>query len=323
MRKARTLWDGELDIHMRTALTVSILLVLFVPTLIKAQNATVKLWPNGAPGARDDPGYREETIMDNGRPRVAKVTDPVLLVYLPPAEKANGTAVVICPGGGYGRLAIDHEGYDIAAWFNEVGIAGIVLKYRLPSDAIMQDKSVGPLQDAQEAIRVVRRRAAGWKIDPNKIGIMGFSAGGHVAATASTRHSDPVYSPADSTSARPDFSILMYPVISFQQSVTHLGSRTSLIGRDPSQAQVDRYSNELQVNAETPPAFLVHSTDDTAVPVANSVLYYQALVKNRIPAELHIYQKGGHGYGLAKDRGTESGWPEACRNWLSARGLIN
>ncbi len=307
---------------MRTLMTLSILAGLILPTLTFAQQASVKVWPNGPPGARQDPNYREETIMDNGRPRVSKVTDPVLLVYLPAPEKANGTAVVICPGGGYGRLAIDHEGYDIAAWFNEVGIAGIILKYRLPSEVIMEEKSVGPLQDAQEAIRIVRRRAAEWKLDPQKIGIMGFSAGGHLAATASTRHSDPVYTPADSTSARPDFSILMYPVISFQQEVTHRGSRTALVGREPSQAHVDRFSNELQVNGQTPPAFLVHSTDDTAVPVANSLLYYQALVKNGVPAEIHVYQKGGHGFGLAKNGGTESGWPEACRSWLKARGLL-
>jgi acetyl esterase/lipase len=307
---------------MRTLMVLSILAGLILPTLAYAQQATVKVWPNGAPGAKQDAGYREETIMDNGRPRVSKVTDPVLLVYLPAPEKATGTAVVICPGGGYGRLAIDHEGYDIAAWFTEVGIAGIILKYRLPSDAIMEDKSIGPLQDAQEAIRIVRRRAAEWKLDPRKIGIMGFSAGGHLAATASTRHSDPVYPPADSTSARPDFSILMYPVISFQQDVTHRGSRTALVGREPSQAQVDGFSNELQVNGQTPPAFLVHSTDDTAVPVANSLLYYQALVENGIPAEIHVYQKGGHGYGLARNGGTESGWPDTCRSWLKALGLL-
>ncbi len=307
---------------MRTLMTLSILAGLILPTLAYAQQATVKVWPDGAPGARQDANYREETIMDNGRPRVSKVTDPVLLVYLPTPEKVNGTAVVICPGGGYGLLAIDHEGYDIAEWFNEVGIAGIILKYRLPSDAIMEDKSVGPLQDAQEAIRIVRRRATEWKLDPQKIGIMGFSAGGHLAATASTRHGDPVYPAADATSARPDFSILMYPVISFQQEVTHRGSRTALVGREPSQAQVDRFSNELQVNGQTPPAFLVHSTDDTAVPVTNSLLYYQALVKNGVPAEIHVYQKGGHGYGLARNRGTESGWPKACRGWLKARGLM-
>ncbi|RPI25069.1 MAG: alpha/beta hydrolase [Acidobacteria bacterium] len=299
-------------------------LVLMLVTLCaNAQTTTIKVWPDGPPGAKLDPNYREETRMDQaGKPRVVRVTDPTLLVYLPPAEKANGSAVVVCPGGGYGVLAIDHEGYDIAAWLNEMGTAGIILKYRLPSDAIMQDKSVGPLQDAQEAIRIVRRRAAEWKLDPNRIGIMGFSAGGHLASTASTHFSEAVYTPTDATSARPDFSILLYPVISLQPPYYHGGSRNNLLGSEASQAQVERFSNDLQVTAQTPPAFLVHSADDTGVPAMNSILYFQALLKNKVPAEMHIYQTGGHGYGLAKGRATESGWPEACRSWLKTRGFV-
>jgi len=298
------------------------LTLLFAVAFLSAQTTTVKVWPEGPPGAKVEPNYREETIMDQGKPRVARVTDPVLLVYLPAPEKANGSAVVICPGGGYMRLAMDHEGYDIANWLNEMGIAGIILKYRLPSDAIMENKSVGPLEDAQEAIRIVRRRAQEWHIQPNRIGIMGFSAGGHLAATASTQFAEQVYKPADTTSARPDFSILLYPVISMQQPTTHMGSRNNLLGQNPSQELIDRFSNELRITPETPPAFLVHSADDPAVPVGNSIGYFKALVKNKIPAELHVYQKGGHGYGLAKGRGTESGWPDACRAWLKQMGLL-
>jgi acetyl esterase/lipase len=307
---------------MKSILMVMTLTLLLFPGRLSAQSATVQLWPDGAPGARTEPGYSEETAMPNGKPRVSKVTDPVLLVYPAPREKATGSAVIICPGGGYSVLAIDHEGYDIAEWLNQLGIGAVILKYRLPSDAIMVDKSIGPLQDVQEAVRIVRRRAAEWDLNPGRIGIMGFSAGGHLAATASTLYAEPVYEPADMISARPDFSILVYPVISMHQANTHGGSRRNLLGENPSRLLTERFSNELQVNRQTPPAFLVHSADDAGVPVSNSVAYFQALTANGVPAELHIYEKGGHGYGLARNRGTESGWPEACESWLKAHGLL-
>lgn len=305
-----------------TRLLIGAMTLLIVCLFVQAQTTTVKVWPDGAPGAKIDPGYREETTMSQGKPRVVRVTDPALLVFLAPAEKANGAAVVICPGGGYGVLAIDHEGYDIAAWLNEMGVAGVILKYRLPSDLIMENKSVGPLQDAQEAIRIVRRRADEWRLNPHRIGIMGFSAGGHLAATASTRFADQVYSPKDATSARPDFSILMYPVASMQAPNVHMGSRNNLLGPNPSQELIESFSNELRVTPETPPAFLVHSADDRSVPIGNSIAYFEALQKNQVAGELHVYQKGGHGYGLAKGRGTESGWPEACRAWLKQMGFL-
>jgi acetyl esterase/lipase len=305
-----------------TRILIGTMLLCFAALFASAQSQTVKVWPDGPPGAKADPNYREETPMDKGIPRVVRVTDPVLLVYLPAPEKANGAAVVICPGGGYGVLAVDHEGYAIAAWLNDMGVAGIVLKYRLPSDAIMEDKSVGPLQDAQEAIRIVRRRADEWHINPKRIGIIGFSAGGHLASTASTHFADQVYKPVDATSARPDFSILLYPVISMEPPNVHMGSRNNLLGRTPSQELIESFSNERRVTADTPPTFLVHSEDDNGVPVGNSISYFEALVKNKVPAELHIYQKGGHGYGLAKGRGTESTWPEACRAWLKQLGML-
>lgn len=289
---------------------------------LQAEVFTLKVWPDGPPGAKSDSSYQEETVTDRG-PRVRQVTDPELIVSLAAPEKATGAAVVICPGGSYMRLAIDHEGNDVARWLNEMGVAGVVLKYRLPSDRIMVDKSIGPLQDVQEAIRIVRRHAQEWRLDPSRIGVMGFSAGGHLASTASTHYAENVYAPLDATIARPDFSILIYPVISMQEGTTHGGSRANLLGPDPDQAQVDRFSNELRVTPDTPPTFLVHSTDDRTVPVANSLLYYQALVRNGVPAEMHIYQVGGHGYGLAPDRATtESSWPRACEGWLSARGLL-
>lgn len=297
--------------------------MLLAVTSATAQNMTVKLWPEGVPGAKRSSSYQEETLMnERNQPRVSKVTDPELLVYLPPKEKATGAAVVICPGGGYGILAIDHEGYDVAKWLNEIGVAGIILKYRLPSDEIMVDKSVGPLQDVQEAIRQVRRRAGEWGLRGDRIGVMGFSAGGHLAGTASTMYDERVYTRKDDTSARPDFSLLIYGVLSMQDGVTHEGSKRNLLGNTVAKAQADRFSNELRVDANTPPAFLVHSTDDSTVPVENSIRYYQALKEHGVTGELHIYESGGHGYGLAPNGDTESMWSEACRAWMKKHGLI-
>lgn len=302
----------------------SLLLPLLLSiTSATAQDMTVKLWPEGIPGAKKSDTYHEEIVMnDRDLPRVSKVTDPELLVYLPPKEKATGAAVVICPGGGYGILAIDHEGYDIAEWLNEMGIAGIILKYRLPSDEIMEDRSVGPLQDAQEAIRTVRRKAAEWSLSPDKIGVMGFSAGGHLAGTASTMYTERVYTSKDNISARPDFSLLIYGVLSMQEGITHGGSKKSLLGDKPGKDKTDRFSNELRVDTKTPPAFLVHSLDDDAVPVENSIRYYQALRKAGVTGELHIYESGGHGYGLAPNGATESMWPEACKAWMKKHGWV-
>lgn len=300
---------------------VSLVSFLLMTITAQGQDLTVKLWPGGVPGAKTSPNYQETTRMDGGtRPRVSRVTDPELLVYLAPKEKATGAAVVICPGGGYGVLAIDHEGYDIAKWFNEMGITGIILKYRLPSDEIMDDKTVGPLQDVQEAIRTVRRNAFAWNLNPERIGVMGFSAGGHLAGTASTLYGEGVYTPGDKVSARPDFSILIYGVLSMQDGVTHAGSQRNLLGENPSRELKDKFSNELRVDASTPPAFLVHSANDDAVPVANSILYYQALIRAGVAGELHVYESGGHGYGLAPNGSSESLWPAACRAWLAKRG---
>jgi acetyl esterase/lipase len=203
-----------------------------------------------------------------------------------------------------------------------MGITAFVLKSRLPLDEIMTDKSIGPLEDVQEAMRNVRRHAKEWNINPDKIGIMGFSAGGHLASTLSTHFNDNVYDPIDTTSARPDFSILIYPVISMDSEITHMGSRINLIGNKPSPETVHHFSNDLQVTKNTPPAFLVHSMDDDVVPVQNSINYALALKKYKIPCELHIYEKGGHGYGLGRSNDTETSWPEACKKWLRARGFL-
>jgi acetyl esterase/lipase len=282
-----------------------------------AQFLELKVWPGGIPGSIKNETYSEKKTETNGEASAfQKVTDPSLYVFLPSAEKATGAAVLICPGGGYSGLAFGHEGFAIARWLCENGIAGVILKYRLPSDLIMKDKSIGPLQDAQEAMRIIRRNASEWKINPRKVGAIGFSAGGHLASTLSTHYAEKVYDSADTTSARPDFSLLIYPVISFDASFTHAGSRKNLIGENPSDDAIRHFSNELQINEKTPPAFLVHAADDKTVPVKNSIVYFEGLQKNNIPAELHIFQKGGHGFGLSIDKGTQSAWPGLCLNWL-------
>jgi len=248
--------------------------------------------------------------------RVHQVTEPTLKAYFPSKELANGAAVVICPGGGYRILAIDHEGYQIAEWLNSLGIAAFVLKYRLPDARIMKDPSVGPLQDVQKALRTVRQNAQKWNIDPTQIGIMGFSAGGHLAASLASHYQANVYKEATAISARPDFSILIYPVISFDQTMTHSGSRESLIGKNPTEAQIAYFSNELQINKNTPPTLLIHSVDDEVVPVENSLAYLKQLKKYKVESELHIFSDGGHGYGLGRG-GTHSLWSKNAENWLT------
>ena len=296
---------------------LSFLLLVILAHNASSQTTIIKVWPDGIPGSlRSETYFEESTVTGDIVSLYEKVTDPTLTVFLPPAEKATGTAVLICPGGGYGVLAFDHEGFAIARWLNSNGIAGIILKYRLPSDMIMKDKSVGPLQDAQEAMRIIRRNASQWKINSHRIGVIGFSAGGHLASTLSTHFAEKVYEVKDTTSARPDFSLLIYPVVTFDSTFTHAGTRQNLVGDKPSEYTIRYFSNEYRITRNTPPAFLVHSADDKVVPVKNSIVYFEGLVRNNIQAEMHIFQKGGHGYGLAINRGTESAWPELCLSWL-------
>lgn len=282
---------------------------------LNSQNETITLWPNGVPNSKSNPEYQEiEELKEGQLTRVSKVSIPTLSVFLPGETTSNGTAIVICPGGGYSHLAMDKEGFKVAQWLNTLGVTAFVLKYRLPSDLIMENKTIGPLQDVQEAIRIVRRNANKWKIDPEKVGIMGFSAGGHLASTLSTHYKDKVYN-HDSISAKPDFSILMYPVISMDEKITHKGSRISLLGEAPSEELVEFYSNEKQIDSLTPPTFLVHSSDDTVVPLENSLNYYLALKKNSVAAEAHFYEKGGHGFGLGVNE-TSPNWTEQFEHWL-------
>ncbi|MEO7991286.1 MAG: alpha/beta hydrolase [Chryseolinea sp.] len=301
---------------------LSLILVVATTGNLSGQSKVIELWDGKAPGSIHNPNYKPIVDSADHWVKMRFVTTPTLHMYLAPSEKATGTAVIICPGGAYWQLAIAHEGADVAKWFNSIGITAFVLNYRLPNDAIMIDKSVGPMQDGQQAIRLVRQHAKEWGIDPNKIGIMGFSAGGHLASTLSTHFNEKVYDFATPISARPDFSLLIYPVISMDVSITHTGSRNNLLGANPSSDRVKHFSNELQVNDETPPAFLVHSIDDGSVPVQNSIGYALALEKHHVPCELHIYQSGGHGYGLGRSKNTESSWPDACRKWLEARDFL-
>ena len=286
-----------------------------------AQVEMYSLWEHNIPNAINDTNYEEIQIFeDSVVSSVSKVTNPTLTVYHP--EKPNGTSVIIFPGGGYVNLSMNKEGYEVAAWLNTLGITAVVLKYRLPSDSIMEDKTIGPLQDAQEALRFVRRHAEKWNLNKDNIGVLGFSAGGHLAATLSTHYNDVVYQVSDNMSAKPDFSILVYPVISMEDNITHNGSRTNLLGKTPSTELINKYSNEKHVNGLTPVTFLVHAVDDKGVPYQNSVAYLDALHKNNVPAELHLYQKGGHGFGLGIED-TSKYWTQQCEEWLKALLLID
>ena len=281
------------------------------------QNHTLPLW-SGTPPLQTDMGLEEE-VRQEGIIRIANVQIPTIEVYLPAKQISTGKAVVIFPGGGYGILAYDWEGTDFAKWLNAQGIAGIVVKYRLPISKSLTDPKEVPLMDAQRAIRMVRQNAEAWNIDPAKVGVMGFSAGGHLASTVSTQYNHEVNRPKDAIdalSARPDFSVLVYPVISFRDAAAHSGSRKNLIGENASQELIDRFSGELNVNAQTPATFLVHAQDDKGVPIENSLLYYQALHKNGVKSSLHIYPSGGHGFAFGLGKGAVEGWREVLLAWM-------
>ncbi|GAA0881226.1 alpha/beta hydrolase [Algoriphagus jejuensis] len=293
------------------------LIFALMATFAQAQVTTLPLW-EGTPPLQNASDLKEEVVTQDII-RIANVQTPTIEVYLPSKQIATGQAVVIFPGGGYGILAYDKEGTDFAKWLNANGIAGIVVKYRLPISKSLTDPKEVPLMDAQRAIRLVRQNAAQWNIDPAKVGVLGFSAGGHLASTLSTQYKHEVERPKDAIdalSARPDFSILAYPVISFRDAAVHSGSRKNLIGENASQELMDRFSGELNVNPETPPTFLVHAQDDKGVPIENSLLYYTALHKNGVTASLHIYPTGGHGFGFGIGNGSVSTWRDVLLAWM-------
>jgi len=281
--------------------------LIWAAAMAAQEPQTIPLWEGQAPGA----------LGSNDQDR------PTLTVYLPYARKSPPCAgVVICPGGGYGALAMNHEGRQVANYLNSLGMAAFVLKYRLGSHGYRHPVELG---DAQRAIRLVRARSQEWNVDPNRVGIMGFSAGGHLASTAGT-HFDSgnpqAADPVDRMSCRPDFMVLGYPVISFTTPYTHKGSMRNLLGDNPDPKLVENLSNELQVTPQTPPTFLFHTNADTGVPAENSVLFYLALRKAGVPAEMHIFEKGPHGMGLGYTDPALSKWPELLANWFRTRGII-
>ncbi|MBX3242173.1 MAG: alpha/beta hydrolase [Chitinophagaceae bacterium] len=298
-------------------------LVIVLSTLsLSAQKKIVEqpLYPrNDVPGNIDSTNEEKSETKD-GILRVSHVSIPNLAIFLPPSQKATGAAVVICPGGGYSIIAIGHEGYDVARKLNEMGVAAFVLKYRIPDSQKQNSPFIAPLQDVQQAIYTVRKNAAKWGIKPDRVGIMGFSAGGHLASTAATKF-EPSLINNGKISIRPDFQILVYPVISTNFFIKHAGSFNNLLGEKATASRLNEYSSELNVTAKTPPAFLVHASDDAGVKVDNSVVYYQALLKNKVPAEMHLYQNGGHGFGL-KNKTTTDEWILRCKAWLDKNGWL-
>ncbi|MGA0559448.1 alpha/beta hydrolase [Larkinella sp. VNQ87] len=306
---------------MNFSLTLLSATLLLTTSVMAQKPETLDLWPaNQIPNAVPNETVQEKSEMGkDGILRISEVKVPTLTVFLPPKNKATGAAIMICPGGGYALLAYGHEGEEMAKWFTERGMAAFVLKYRLPDDRLQTNKHEVPLADAMQGMKLIRQNAAKWNVDPNRLGVLGFSAGGHLAATLSTHYHRGA---AASEEAKPNFAILMYPVVTFGAKA-HGGSRDRLLGKNASPEQIAYYSNELQVSEKTPPTFLVHAEDDKAVPVENSIDYYLALKQFNIPAEMHLYPTGGHGYALrTQGKGSVEGWPTACENWLKSMRLL-
>ena len=276
----------------------------------------IPLWPEGVPNAKNDLGAEK-----NVGGSVSNVSEPSLTMYAPAVDRPNGTAVIICPGGGYGNLSVEREGVQYANWLSTLGVRSFVLKYRLAEFG-----HPAPLQDVLRAVRLVRSRAAEWKINPERIGVMGSSAGGHLAASSGTLfdHADGKTGAAlDAEKARPDFLILMYPVITMKDPFAHAGSRKNLLGEKPTAEQLKLMSLEEQVTANTPPTLLIHTQEDRTVPVENSIVFYQALTRANVPAEMYLFEKGAHGMGMRDGLGTSSEWHKRAEEWLDARGLLD
>jgi acetyl esterase/lipase len=296
---------------------------LFAYPLVSKSQEIIPLYPADIPNSK--PSDVQESEPSPGTWK--GITKPTLAYFKPEKEKTSGTAVstaavsraaiIIIPGGGYGVVVYQGEGINIAKAFAQKGVATFVLKYRLPSDAIMTDKKIGPLQDAQRAIKMVRENAEKWGIDKNMIGVMGFSAGGHLASTLATHFEKPLIENRNNTSLRPDFQILVYPVISMQDSLTHGGSRDNLLGKNPSPQDIQLFSNELQVKANTPPAYLTHAADDKLVDVDNSIAYFEKLRRQKVEVEMHIYPKGDHGFIFR-----HPGWMEPLFDWMKRNNWL-
>ena len=294
-----------------------IFIILFCTTTLSAQKV-IPLWEQGQiPNYQKSDGrekYPERDIV-----WIQNVQEPTLEIYAPSAQNANGMAILICPGGGYHGLAYDWEGTDYAKWFNSIGITAFVLKYRIPTAESVIVSYIAPMQDAQRAIRYIRINAEKYHIKTNKVGVIGSSAGGHLASSLGTHYNEVFYEGKDSQdtiSARPDFMMLIYPVISMQNDITHGGSRKNLLGENPTQELIHKFSNDEQVDENTPPTFIIHSGDDTVVPVENSIRMYQALIKNKVETTMHIFPKGGHGFSLGINNKDAPNWTPLAQEWL-------
>ena len=303
------------------------LITIFLSLSINSngQLAKIDLYPEGIECLNV---IKQKIDFDESGRIYRKVANPQIWYY--PSSKLKSSkdkaAVLIIPGGGYEALWIDKEGVDVAKWLNGLGISAFVLKHRIPYWEGKECRSDVALADAQRAMRIIRKNSKKWEINSKKIGVLGFSAGGHLASTLSTHHDQGIRRSnleIEKFASRPDFSILIYPVVTMKQPYVHMGSRKSLIGNAPSNEILEYFSNEMQVKADTPPAILIHSDNDLGVLVENSVNYYLALRKHKIPAALHVWEDGGHGYGLAKGQGSIKDWPIICQNWMIQRKLIN
>ena len=295
--------------------------LIFFIFIVKISNAqqTIPLYSGKIPNSKISANEEQNTANALVDTVTRNVSIPTLTIFLPLKNLSKGSAVIICPGGGYGGLLTKREGSDVARAFTKLGVTAFVLKYRLPNDAIMEDKSICPLQDALQALKMVRQNAVKWNIDASKIGIMGFSAGGHLASSAGTHFDTQIIENAENIDLRPSFMVLINPVISFSNEIGHIGSRNNLLGKSPSPEKITFFSNELHVNQSTPQTFLVHTADDTVVSPENSFRFYHALRKNKVNSELHIYSEGEHGF-LKKPVFEE--WFGRTVNWMKDRNLI-
>jgi acetyl esterase/lipase len=287
---------------IKVKVLVSVIFLLSYNLCI-SQDYIIPLWSGKIPNSKKS-NFQEVT--KNGRV-ISKVIVPTIEVYLPSKFNATGKIILICPGGGYGALAYDKEGTDIAKWLNGHGIAGAVLKYRLPEDESNEKPNLSPLMDAKRGIEIIRLHVNEWGIDSNKVGVLGFSAGGHLASTLGTHFE---------LENRPDFMVLVYPVVTMKVDYTHIGSRANLLGEDPEEDIVNYYSNELQVTENTPSTFIIHSVDDKVVPIENSLNLFKALKDKNVPVEMHFYPYGGHGFSMALKEGRLSKWRQLLLDWL-------
>jgi acetyl esterase/lipase len=290
------------------------LITAFLLFIMKT-NKVIPLYDGQIPNSRQSANEETSRYEPGEILIVSKVSRPTLTIFLPAKKKLTGDAVIICPGGGYVNLAMGYEGEDVARRFCDSGIAAFVLKYRIPDNNTMYDKEIGPLQDAQRAILILRTRAREWGIDPNRIGILGFSAGGHLASTAGTHFNKNYIDNPENITLRPNYMLLIYPVISFDSAIGHMGSMHNLLGLHPTSQQIQEFSNETKVTDQTPPSYLVHAKDDNTVPYENSLVFADSLKKHHVPAEVFLYEKGGHGFGMINKTDNRS-WMDSCILWI-------